>query len=205
MCGVFCFVLFSPGIYSNMEEKERQKRRASVSSHRWHHSRVVGAAAGEGSLLVGYLSNVREDAALLTLIHLQIKTGKTGHPSVPRRMARILQFLPSAGSALSDFVLIYFLPLAVVAPLPSVHWCKKEHVVLSLPDIQEQEEDGRRSREIFTVFILCGVCWTLECRKIINKQIWEEITYFIILVGDKPVAIYQVSTRNKCLLSFSHF
>lgn len=67
---------------------------------------------------------------------------------------------------------------------------------------------GGGAREIFTVFILCGVCWMLKCRKmalLIHKQIWEEITYFIILVGDKPAAIYQMSTRNKCLLSFSHF
>jgi len=39
---------------------------------------------------------------------------------------------------------------------------------------------------------------------LINKQIGEEITYFIILVADKPAVIYQISTRNKCL-SFSHF
>lgn len=95
----------------------------------------------------------------------------------------------------------------MVSPLPTVHWLKKDRVRLSLPDVQEQKKCGRRARDIFTVFILCGVCWMLECRKIdllVNKYIREDIISFIILVGDKCAAIYQLSSRNKCLLSFSH-
>lgn len=145
---------FLPGVYSKVEEEERGEGTVSVSSHRCHHCPVVGAVAGEGSLLVGCLSNVQEDAALLTLFHSQMNTGKTGHPSAPRRMSVILQALPTACSARSDFVLMYFLPWAVVVPLPSVHWRKKGHVMLCLPGVGEQEEGGRRAREIFTIFYI---------------------------------------------------
>lgn len=53
-------------------------------------------------LLVDCFSNFPEDGVLLTMFHLQMKTGKTGHPSVPRRMAGILQVLPTGCSALWD-------------------------------------------------------------------------------------------------------
>lgn len=80
----------------------------------------------------------------------------------------------------------------MVSPLPTVHWHNKGHFRISLLDIREQDKCGRRARHIFTVFILCGVCWMLECRKIdllINKYIREDTISFIILIGDKPVAI----------------
>lgn len=173
-----------------------------------------GGSDREGSLLGSCFSTAQKDVALLILFankntFLQMKTQKTGHPSVPRRMAEVIQGPPTGCFALSDFVFMYFLPFTVVAALPSVHWCKRK--TMSCFPWQTYKSRRRAAEEqgrSLSVFILCGVCLTLECRKmnlLINKQIREEITYSIILVGDKPTAIYQMSTRNKCLLSFSHF
>lgn len=75
----------------------------SISSHKYHYCPVVGTVARQNSLFVSCFLNGREDSALLTLFHLQMKTGLS---SMPRQMSGILQVLPTQCCALLDFILM---------------------------------------------------------------------------------------------------
>lgn len=84
-------LFFFPLEFLSDRGERKARRRISVSSHRCHHCPVSGAVAGENSLLVNCFLNGREDSALLTLFHLQMKPGLS---SMPRQMSEILQVLP---------------------------------------------------------------------------------------------------------------
>lgn len=123
-----------------------------------------GGSDREGSLLGSCFSTSQKDAALLVLFankntFLQMKTQKTGHPSVPMRKAEVIQGPPTRCFALSDFVSLCISYLSLwLLHCPLFTGVKERPCHAFLGRHTRAGGEQQKSKGDFCLFLYCVVC-----------------------------------------------